>query len=195
MGQKRDIILQTAKTLFITEGFRATGIDRIIEQSGVARMTLYNNFPSKDALIVAVLESIQTEFMDWLTEEMARRRGERVAVFFDAMAARMAMDKKPGESERGCPFSNISAEFTEEEAEARKKAQAFKQTLRDLVCGWLVEEGYDDAARLAANIVLLLDGAFVTAQIGGGGITGEDAVMQAKDMALQMLVHASKKAA
>ena len=53
---KRDTLLDTAERLFYAEGFHATGIDRVINEAGVARMTLYNHFASKEALIEAVLE-------------------------------------------------------------------------------------------------------------------------------------------
>ncbi|MGL4609586.1 MAG: TetR/AcrR family transcriptional regulator, partial [Trueperaceae bacterium] len=52
----REQILETATRLFYQQGFRAVGIDTIIAESGVAKMTLYKHFPSKDDLIVAYLE-------------------------------------------------------------------------------------------------------------------------------------------
>jgi len=55
MLSKREAVLETAERLFYAEGFHATGIDRVVTEAGVARMTLYNHFPSKEALIEAVL--------------------------------------------------------------------------------------------------------------------------------------------
>ena len=53
---KRDQLIDTALELFNRDGYRATGIDKILAESGVAKMTLYNHFGSKDELIVAALE-------------------------------------------------------------------------------------------------------------------------------------------
>ncbi len=52
----RDRILNTARDLFYKEGARSVGVDTVVAQSGVAKTSLYRWFPSKDALIVAVLE-------------------------------------------------------------------------------------------------------------------------------------------
>ena len=41
---KREHLIETAMRLFYTDGFNATGIDRIIAEAGVARMTLYKQF-------------------------------------------------------------------------------------------------------------------------------------------------------
>ena len=48
--------METAWTLFYRDGYRAVGIDTLLAEAGVAKMTLYNHFPSKEALIIAVLE-------------------------------------------------------------------------------------------------------------------------------------------
>jgi len=198
MGQKREIILETAAALFRAEGFKATGIDRIIEASGVARMTLYNNFPSKEALILAVLERIGEESATWLTQEVEARHeasGSKIAAMFDAFAASIAEPREPGQPLRGCPFLNISAEFTDDACLIRREAQAFKQRVRGMMAGWLEDDGYDNAEELAANIALVLDGGFATAQMGGPGVTGEGCILRAKTMALTLLKHHQTKAA
>ncbi|RWX58770.1 TetR/AcrR family transcriptional regulator, partial [Mesorhizobium sp. M4B.F.Ca.ET.089.01.1.1] len=53
---KRQHVVDTAYALFKRDGFHATGIDRIIAEADIAKMTMYRNFPSKDELIVAVLD-------------------------------------------------------------------------------------------------------------------------------------------
>ncbi|MCO1692374.1 helix-turn-helix transcriptional regulator, partial [Pseudomonas aeruginosa] len=55
-SRKREQLLSTAVDLFYREGYHATGIDRILAESGVAKMTLYKHFRSKDELIMAALE-------------------------------------------------------------------------------------------------------------------------------------------
>ena len=71
---KRDAVLDTAEHLFYHEGFHATGIDRLASEAGVVRMTLYNHFGSKDALIEAVLERRYSRYMDDLRDAMAQCR-------------------------------------------------------------------------------------------------------------------------
>ena len=53
---KRDLLMECARELFAKEGFHATGVDRILDRAGVAKMTLYRHYASKDALALAFLE-------------------------------------------------------------------------------------------------------------------------------------------
>ena len=59
----RQRILDTASEMFYRDGIRAVGIDAIIARSGVAKMSLYRNFPSKDALVTAWLEDRNSVFL------------------------------------------------------------------------------------------------------------------------------------
>jgi AcrR family transcriptional regulator len=56
MSSRRDHLVDTATKLFCKQGFRATGIDTVLAESGVAKKTLYNHFRSKDELIIAALQ-------------------------------------------------------------------------------------------------------------------------------------------
>ena len=67
----RQRILETASEMFYRDGIRAVGIDAIIARSGVAKMSLYRNFPSKDALVAAWLEDRNTFF--WQRWEQGRK--------------------------------------------------------------------------------------------------------------------------
>lgn len=70
---KREVVLDTAERLFYEEGFHATGIDRVVAEAGVARMTLYNHFPSKEALIEAVLARRHERYLGALRHAVAGR--------------------------------------------------------------------------------------------------------------------------
>ena len=67
MSRARDSILTAAKELFYAGGTRAVGVDAVIARSGVAKATLYNHFPTKDALIVAYLDGRPTS---WRREQV-----------------------------------------------------------------------------------------------------------------------------
>ena len=68
----RERVLATALALFYRDGIRATGIDRVIAEAGVTKVTFYRHFPSKDALVVAFLESRQERWMAWFRDALAR---------------------------------------------------------------------------------------------------------------------------
>ena len=62
---RRDHLVETALALFMRDGFHATGIDRILSHAGVAKMTLYNHFKSKEELILAALRLRDERFLVW----------------------------------------------------------------------------------------------------------------------------------
>lgn len=73
MGSKKEKIIETATRLFAKYGYHAVGVDRIIEESGVAKMTLYRNFASKDDLVSEVLNCRMIEALASMVEAVAKR--------------------------------------------------------------------------------------------------------------------------
>ncbi len=106
---KRDRLIDTALELFNRDGYRATGIDKILAESGVAKMTLYNHFGSKDELILAALERRDARWRDWFRHAVERRaetpRGRLLAVF-DALEEWFAQADF-----QGCMFMRAASEF------------------------------------------------------------------------------------
>ena len=82
---RRDHLVETALGLFMRDGFHATGIDAILAEAGVAKMTLYNHFKSKDELILAALRLRDEQFLEWLVSAVEARadkpRGRLLALF------------------------------------------------------------------------------------------------------------------
>src|SRR5688500_10043315 len=76
----RDRILDTASRLFYQRGFLGVGIDEIVAESGVAKMTLYRHFPSKDDLVVAYLKRADDEFCDWFERALATERDPQAKI-------------------------------------------------------------------------------------------------------------------
>ena len=69
---RREHLVETALNLFMAQGIRATGIDQILSESGVAKKTLYNHFNSKEDLIVATLKKRNEDFMAKMRTSIAR---------------------------------------------------------------------------------------------------------------------------
>src|SRR5260221_6561561 len=87
----RDRILETADALFYREGIHAVGIDTIIEQSGVAKMSLYRNFASKDDLVAAYLDARSQRYWQWREGVIAQNASEpqrQLRDLFEAIAVR-----------------------------------------------------------------------------------------------------------
>ena len=164
----RQRILDTASEMFYREGVRAVGIDAIIARSGVAKMSLYRNFPSKDALVAAWLEDRNQFFWQrWGRAEASQTgnpRGQLEAIL-DMVAATASHPKW-----RGCPFLNTATEFPEPEHPARAVILANKRAVRERLQALAAAAGARDPDLLAQQLRLLIDGAYAIGQsLGPGG--------------------------
>jgi AcrR family transcriptional regulator len=144
----KERILETADRLFYLRGIRAIGVDTIAAEIGISKRTLYNHFPSKDALISAYLERrfVQRPPSD-------KSPVEQILGIFDSLERRFASKEF-----RGCPFVNAVAEVGPENRSVRKIAVAFKESRRLWFRDLLVRIGVADPEGLATQLVLLVDG-------------------------------------
>jgi AcrR family transcriptional regulator len=158
-------ILDTADRLFYSEGVRAVGIDRIIAESGAAKMTLYSHFRSKDDLILAVLQYREQQFMSWFGQSMERHieaGASRLAALF---AALREWFETP--TFRGCAFINASVELADPKHPGFLFARQQKERFQAFLARLIEETLSTAAARLAPAIAVLIEGAIVTAVIEG----------------------------
>ena len=144
----KERILETADRLFYLQGIRAVGVDTIAAEIGISKRTLYNHFPSKDALIAAYLgrRFVQPRPSD-------KSPVEQILGTFDSLERRFA-----AKDFRGCPFVNAVAELGSEDRSVRKIAIAFKESRRLWFRDLLVQLDTADAEGLATQLTLLVDG-------------------------------------
>lgn len=127
-AETREHILDVAEELFYRDGIRATGVDKITRDAGVAPTTLYRLFASKDDLVAAYVDRYAAGYQDWietLTSASDARPRERILAFFDGLA-----DVTSPEAFRGCPFLMTLAEYPDPESRAHVSAQAVKAWVR-----------------------------------------------------------------
>lgn len=160
-------ILAVAGRLFYANGIHATGIDRVIAESGIAKMSLYKHFRSKDALVLAFLDRRDQRWCGWLTARVdalaarARRPDARMLAIFDALGEWFASDDF-----RGCAFINAAVEFADSAHLARRAAAAHKTRVRDYIAAECHRAKLRRPAEAAARLALIVDGAIITAQLG-----------------------------
>jgi AcrR family transcriptional regulator len=144
----KERILQTADRLFYLQGIRAIGVDTIAAEIGISKRTLYNHFPSKDALISAYLERrfVQPRASD-------KSPLEQILATFDSLERRFS-----SKDFRGCPFVNAVAEMGPKDRAVKKIAIAFKESRRLWFRDLLLELGVADPEGLATQLTLLVDG-------------------------------------
>jgi|SRR5579871_4538550 len=148
----KERILETADRLFYLQGIRAIGVDTIAAEIGISKRTLYNHFPSKDALISAYLER---RFMKHTPPDRGSEKSpvEEILGTFDSLERRFAQ-----KDFRGCPFVNAVAELGADAKPVRKIAIAFKESRRLWFRDLLMKLGVADPEALATQLVLLVDG-------------------------------------
>jgi len=144
----KERILQTADRLFYLEGIRAIGVDTIAAEIGISKRTLYNHFPSKDALIAAYLER---RFVKARPSE--KSPVEQILGTFDSLERRFS-----AKDFRGCPFVNAVAELGRRDRAVKKIAIAFKESRRLWFRDLLLQLDVTDAEGLATQLTLLVDG-------------------------------------
>lgn len=162
-AEVRARILDTACTLFYQHSVRAVGVDLVVEKAGVAKTSLYRHFGTKDDLVAAFLKREDEDF--WGTwDRIAEKHANDAAAELDAHLEWIG--KRVGRHNyRGCPQINVAAEFPEIDHPARKVATTHKRQMRKRLKDIAERLGVARPDELAGQLLLLLNGAFVSSQI------------------------------
>jgi len=184
-GAARERILETAYDLFSRSGTRAVGVDTIIAESGVAKMTLYRNFASKDDLILEFLRQRDERWTRaWLQAEVTQREeqpGARMLAIFDVFGEWFARDDF-----EGCAFINVMLELDDRESRVRVACVEHLVAIRSFVRGLAVAAGVADADadHVAAQWHILMKGSIVAAAEGDTAAAG-----RARELGALLLTH------
>lgn len=182
----RQRILDTASALFYGRGVRAVGVDLVVSESGVAKTSLYRHFRTKDDLVVAFLEREDVEFWaQW--DEVAARHADDPAAEIEAHM-RWIGKRLARSNYRGCPQINVAAEFAEADHPAREVARRHMQAMRKRLAELARRLGAARPSELAAQLGVLVNGAFVSASM----LTPEEAPRVLLASARALLASASK---
>lgn len=157
----KDRILQTAHELFYRDGIRATGIDRIIEQAHVTKVTFYRHFPSKSDLVIAYLEYRHQIWMNWFQAALAsapKSPGFALSPVIQALKEWFNAD-----GFRGCAFINGVVELDAAEARVSDLSLRHKQDMLDAIAT-LLPKG-KNRSRVAQAAAMAVDGAIIRMQM------------------------------
>lgn len=153
-------ILEAAERLFYREGIRAVGMDAVKEEAGVALNTLYRHFPSKEALVEAYLVRRDERWRRWLEHsvEGVEEPRERLLALFEALGEWFG-----SQDFRGCAFINAAGEIGS--GNPLRLAGEHKRAVRGFVERLVAGAGFGEPDRVAAQLMLLVEGAIVTAYV------------------------------
>ena len=183
---KRQQIVETAYELFKNGGYHATGIDRIIADAGVAKMTMYRNFPSKEGLIVEVLRYRAQRFDERLDRlaESANSTETKIATIIDWHERWFRSDDF-----HGCLFAHALAEFGEPGHPVFEAVHGQKTAFRARLQRILSDTLPDDQGAATA-LFMLIEGATLLAQLGQADI----AITTLREAAQRILARATEPA-
>ena len=183
----KDRLVATASELFYREGARAVGIQRVIEEAGVAKASLYAHFESKDELVAACLDqrisAWQAHVETQLLGSTLDPRGKLLALF-DLEAERIRHPEF-----RGCPLQSVSAEIAAPDHPAKRIVAAHRQWLRDFLTALVTEAALQPAAEVVGALIVLYDGASATALVDGSAAMANHA-----RWAVERLIDVSRQA-
>ena len=154
-------LLDTADRLFYANGVQAVGVDRILAEAEVTRVTFYRHFPTKEHLVEAYLRERMARGRRRVTEVLERSPGDPRAAL-DEIARTFVEDSTvPGL--RGCEFVNAAAEYTLDSDPARTLAVEQRQWIRDVTADLLGRLGHSRPHALAEVLLMLRTGAVIAA--------------------------------
>jgi AcrR family transcriptional regulator len=180
-GGARERILDGAYELFSKRGIQAVGVDTIVAESQVAKMTLYRYFPSKQDLVLAFLDLREQRWThEWLEAEIERlgtSPRERLLAIFDLF------DEWFHRSEyEGCSFISTLLEIVDKDSPIHRATVAHLESIRAILERLVMEAGATDPEATAYELQILMMGAIVSASRGD-----LDAARRARPLAQMLL--------
>lgn len=158
-------IQSAAKDLFYRQGIRATGIEEVCRAAEATKMSLYRAYPSKDALVAAILEEDAAAYDRWFAEATAGAMTAAAKLY--ALAEAVAR-KIENPEYRGCPLLLAQAEFPDPEHSTHQLVAAHKRRMRDGFAVLALEARARDPRMLGDTLALLMDGAWSSLPYLGG---------------------------
>jgi AcrR family transcriptional regulator len=163
----RERLVEAARRLFYERGVRAVGVEAIVAEAGVTKMSLYRHFASKDELLAVCIGERVAGFWAWWDRALADATpaGDaraQILALFERLGARATRS-----GFRGCPMTNAAIEFPEPDHPGRRLSAAHKRELRERLQALASRAGARDPAVLADGLVLLFEGTYASSQTFG----------------------------
>ncbi|WP_171655537.1 TetR/AcrR family transcriptional regulator [Paenibacillus foliorum] len=152
----REQLLVTASSLFFHKGFHAVGVDTIAAESGITKMTMYKHFPSKDHLIVAILERSDELYWEWFENtihQIPEPENQLIAIF-----EAVAKQHSSSPMSTFCLYQAVAVEFPFPEHIVNKAAVDHKQSVIKRLESICKQAELHSPELLARQLFLLLEG-------------------------------------
>jgi TetR/AcrR family transcriptional repressor of nem operon len=164
----RDRLIDAARELFLRQGYTATGIAQILRAAGARSGSLYYFFPTKEDLLLAVLEKYIDLLRPLVVQPVFERISDPVERIFGILDGYRRM-LLATECTQGCPIGNLAIEMSDHHP-------AVRSLIARNFTGWrdVVKECLDDAAdrlpddvdrdQLAGFVLTVMEGGIMQAR-------------------------------
>jgi AcrR family transcriptional regulator len=157
----RQKLIDAAKKRFYRDGFRNVGIDQILSDVGISKTAFYKHFECKEDLMLAALDDqdrwLRQTFANMVRQHAADSGTDQLMALFDVVDTLVASDDF-----QGCIFVHAAIEFTLPHDPAHQAAARSKRSVEDLIEQFAVDAGATDPRALAQELVLIMEGVYVT---------------------------------
>ncbi len=154
---KRAELVKTAQALFAKEGFKGVSVDRLVQTAGVAKMTLYKGFRTKDELILETLRQRDRTLRNWFMREVETASTDPKARLLACFDALQVWASKPDFN--GCYFVSALSEYAQESDPAHRAAKEHKRMMLDYLIKLCTEAKLSNPEDVARDLRLLMEGA------------------------------------
>lgn len=178
---KRDELVRKALKVFYANGFHATGMDKLVAETGISKTSMYKHFRTKEDIILAVLRLRDENFRNWLyrrVEALAETPKGQLLAVFDALGEWFALPEF-----RGCMFIKASAEFQEPNHPIHVQSAEHKRLLTEHFTLVAKAAGLSDPTDLTRQLMILKEGSIIMAVMGHS----ENPAMDAKTAAQALI--------
>ncbi len=165
-AERESIVLDTAERLFSTRSSRSVGMDELVRETGLGKMTVYRLFKSKDELVGAYLARRAATVLGHIDDIIRIEPDPRAALL--AVVGSVEADVTRA-GFRGCPFTNVSSEYDDPQHPARSAAADYKFELHARLERLAEQVAPGVGEDLAAQVHLIIDGMYLS-----GGLLGPD---------------------
>lgn len=186
-SSKRDQLLDMATELFFKHGCHTIGIDKLLAQAGVAKMTLYSHFKSKEDLILAAAERLHErsiEQMRGILSDPALEPAQRVHTLLDYLEQAVTSGEFAG-----CPFHNVAVQFGDPDHPIHRLSARHAGEIEAYLGEGLAAAGAQAPSELARQLMLLIEGAKVLVQMTGDRSYMAEACASGRRMLDQVPIH------
>lgn len=173
-------LLTTTEKLIYANGINATGLDAIVKESGVARKTIYTNFHTKEGLIAEVLKQRDKRWMNWFIQASSKHADPKIRLLstFDALE-----EWFNSSDFNGCAFINAAGEVGNTSELIAAITKEHKVNLGEYLESLAKDYGASDPKKMAADFLILIDGAITVAKVMGDKMAAKNA----KHLAVRLL--------